>query len=280
VVVAGATNTTITLSNVPPAAATNLSVVVSNSYGSVTSTVAVLVVVVPPSVTSQPQNQSVIAGHSATFSVTASGTLPINYQWSFNDATIAGATGNSYTIGNAQATNAGRYFVHLSNTAGATDSSNAVLTVIVPVNIAAQPQNHTNRTGESVSFSVAATGSAPLGYQWRKGDINLANDNRISGATNSTLTINNLQVDDAGLYSVLVSNAAGSVPSSSASLTIQVPCASVSADLSTYPMAHPIPLHVRSFDCISGNNMPGMTVTVYVRTAGTTRTLSVTTDGA
>src|SRR2546422_2254966 len=77
-----------------------LPVVVSNSAGSVTSNAATLTVnaaVVPPSITTQPTSQTVTAGQSATFSVAASGTAPLSYQWRKNGTAISGATSASYT---------------------------------------------------------------------------------------------------------------------------------------------------------------------------------------
>ena len=72
------------------------------------------------------------AGLSATFSVSATGSTPLSYQWRFNMTNIAGATTNTLTITNAQATNAGLYSVVITNIAGTNVSSNAVLTVTPP----------------------------------------------------------------------------------------------------------------------------------------------------
>ncbi|MBI3230179.1 MAG: immunoglobulin domain-containing protein, partial [Burkholderiales bacterium] len=106
----------------------------------------------------------------------------------------------------------------VSNPAGTVVSSAAQLTVnpadtpSAPV-ITSQPQNQTVTTGQSVSFAVVASGSN-LRYQWRKNGANLAN------ASNANFAIAAASLNDAGSYSVLVSNDAGSVASSEAVLTV------------------------------------------------------------
>jgi hypothetical protein len=82
-----------------------------------------------PTITTQPQSQTVFPGGSPTFSVAATGTSPLSYQWRFNGAIIAGASGSNYTKTNAQAADAGNYSVVVSNFFGTATSMNAVLTV-------------------------------------------------------------------------------------------------------------------------------------------------------
>jgi len=98
-------------------------------------TVRLLAVGVVPTIMAQPQNQTVTAGASVQFSVTASGRPAPAYQWSFNGAAISGATASSYSIASAQAANAGNYAVTVTNGAGSVTSSTATLTV----NAAASP---------------------------------------------------------------------------------------------------------------------------------------------
>jgi len=84
-----------------------------------------------------------------------------------------------------------------------------------PPSILTQPQSQSAGVGAGVTFTVTARGSAPLSYQWRHDGAD------IIGATASALTLSNLQTNDAGAYSVLVTNAYGSVLSSDATLTVQ-----------------------------------------------------------
>jgi hypothetical protein len=212
--IGGATDTSYTRTNAQPANAGNYTVLVSNSAGSVTSVVATLTVGTPPSITSQPQLQSVTAGQDATFSVTASGTAPMNYQWRLNGSAIAGAIGTSYTRTNAQSIDAGTYSVLVTNAYGTAVSLGATLTVLIPPSIVTQPVPQTVTAGQSATFSVVATGTAPMRYVWR------FNGASIFGATNSSYTVNNAQLTDAGNYSVVVLNEVGLTVSTSAALTV------------------------------------------------------------
>ena len=175
-------------------------------------------VLVAPSITAQPQPVTVTVGQAVQFSVTATGTAPLSYQWQRNTQNISGATGATYAIASAQLANAGDYQVLVSNPAGNVTSQVAKLTVNIPVvapGIATQPQPVTVTVGQSVQFSVTATGTAPLSYQWQR------NTQNISGATGATYAIASAQLADAGDFSVVVSNAAGDVTSQVAKLTVQ-----------------------------------------------------------
>lgn len=87
-------------------------------------------------------------------------------------------------------------------------------TVVTAPAITTQPVSQTVTAGANVSFTVVATGTAPLSYQWMKSGVN------ISGATSATLTLTSVTTASAGGYSVRVSNSAGSVTSASATLTV------------------------------------------------------------
>ncbi len=92
-----------------------------------------------------------------------------------------------------------------------------VVSTNVPPTITAQPLSQMVSAGASVSFSVTAEGTPPLSYQWRK------NGSALSGATLSTYNLNNVQTNDAGIYSVRVSNPYGDATSSNATLVVNVP---------------------------------------------------------
>ena len=83
----------------------------------------------PPAITTQPTNQTVVVGGTATFSVTASGTLPLSYQWNFDGTNISGATNTSLVLTNVQLSQAGTYAVLVTNHYGSTNSASALLTV-------------------------------------------------------------------------------------------------------------------------------------------------------
>jgi hypothetical protein len=171
----------------------------------------------PPSIGTQPQNLTVNQGNSAMFTVIASGTAPLSYQWRFNGANIVGATGSSYTRNNVQTNDTGNYSVVITNSVNTIVSSNATLTVIVPPSITTQPQNVTVNPGGDATFILAAAGTAPLSYFWRFNGI------AIPGATTTSYTRTNVQPTDAGAYSAIVSNAAGTATSDNAILTLTQP---------------------------------------------------------
>ena len=88
---------------------------------------------------------------------------------------------------------------------------------VVPPTIARQPQSQVVTNAANVTFTATATGTAPLSYQWE------FNGGTIAGATNVALTLTNVQPVNAGQYSVVVTNVAGSATSSNALLTVNVP---------------------------------------------------------
>lgn len=114
---------------------TSFTVIVSNPVGTINSTVATLTVNTPPTITVSPANQTVAVGETATFTVSASatGTLPLSYQWSINNVAISGAASQSYTTPAAiQTDNGDQITVVVSNSLGAVPSNAATLTVTQP----------------------------------------------------------------------------------------------------------------------------------------------------
>ncbi|HEY2084122.1 MAG TPA: FG-GAP-like repeat-containing protein [Verrucomicrobiae bacterium] len=182
-------------------------------------------VISPPSITIEPADQAMLDGATATFSIQASGGLPLFYQWQLNGTNLtdggefAGTETTDLTITNVTPADVGTYTVVVTNIAGTTLSSNALLSIVdsVPV-ITIPPANETVIAGQTATFTVAAIGSKPFYYQWTYGGTN------ITGGTNATLILPNVQLTDAGLYSVVVSNYLGAAPISSATLNvIEVP---------------------------------------------------------
>jgi len=130
--IAGATNATLSISNVLTSDAGTYRLVITNGAGAVTSAPASLTVWVPPTFTAQPANRTVLGGSNVTFQTLASGTAPLAYQWQLNDLAISNATGSSLTLTNLKRAHSGNYSVLVTNVAGSILSSNAVLNVHVP----------------------------------------------------------------------------------------------------------------------------------------------------
>lgn len=168
-----------------------------------------------PAITTQPENQTVIAGASASFSVAASGVPAPTYQWRKGGEDIGGATGPTFTIDPADADDAGSYDVVATNASGSATSDTVTLTVQTPPVISAEPQSQTVTVGSQVTLTVTATGTPSPIYQWRKGGVDL------EGETAASLNLGTVALVDSGDYVVVVTNAAGSVTSATATVTVQ-----------------------------------------------------------
>ena len=150
------------------------------------------VIITPPEIEEQPESQTIVEEYPVTFSVQATGTAPLTYQWYKDGTVISDATNPSYTIEYVGKNDAGSYTVDVSNSAGSVTSEEVVLTVIALPTIVTQPKRQTVDTGDSVTFSVDATGPKALTYQWYKdGEV-------INNATGTTYTIDSVLASDAG----------------------------------------------------------------------------------
>ncbi len=182
---------------------------------------ATLTVNAAPQITTQPSGATRCVGQSWTVCVGASGTPAPAYQWRKFGVPIPGATSSCYTIPSVTQANTGDYDCVVTNSCGSVTSAVATLTVNTYPSINPQPNNQVTCAGGTASFSVGASGTAPLSYQWRRGTTNLANGGRISGANSPTLTITGVVPGDAGSdYNCLVTNSCGNTPSNNATLTV------------------------------------------------------------
>jgi hypothetical protein len=175
--------------------------------------------IVPPTITTQPANISVTAGATAAFTVVPAGTAPLTYQWRKAGVNISGATAASYTTpATVVGDNGALFSVVITNSAGTVTSANATLTVNTLPTITTQPISQTVTVGATATFNVVATGTAPLTYQWRKNAVNITGATLASYTTPATVA-----GDNGALFSVVVSNVAGTVTSANATLTVNSP---------------------------------------------------------
>ncbi|MDB6029294.1 MAG: hypothetical protein JWM68_5517, partial [Verrucomicrobiales bacterium] len=220
--ISGATTTSLTITNVLQIDSANYSMMASNSISTATSLPAFLAVN-DPVIVSSPVSRTNVAGTTATFTASANGTAPLSYRWqkgaSFlaNGGNISGATNATLTVSSVSQADATLYSVVVSNSFGTQTSSSASLTVLDPPSIILQPQGQSAVRGSNVVLTVAATGTAPLTYQWKWNTTNIA------GATLISFALPNVQTNNSGTYSVQVINAAASVISSNAILVVNVP---------------------------------------------------------
>jgi uncharacterized delta-60 repeat protein len=174
----------------------------------------------------QPASRTNNAGTTAIFDVGATSTYALlNYEWYKNGVplsdggNVSGSSTSTLTLNNVLAGDAGNYSVVITNAFGAVTSSVAILTVNDPA-IVTQPASRITITSTTASFSVGASGTTPLSYQWLLAGVPLSDGGHISGSGSATLTLSNVQTADAGNYSVVITNPVGAVTSSLASLTV------------------------------------------------------------
>jgi hypothetical protein len=182
--------------------------------------------VTAPTITTQPANATVAVGKTATFAVVASGTTPLSYQWYKNGSSISGAIQSSYTTpALTNNDNYTSYYVTVANSAGSVTSNQARLTVVTPPTINQQPTSITVTAPAIATFDVEVNGTWPMKFQWYK------NGAAIRGATDQSYSVQETSAADNGAkFAVKATNAAGSVISKSAILSVQTTTAG------TYPI--------------------------------------------
>ena len=199
----------------------------------------------PPIITQAASDVTTNAGGTAVFQMTADGgSNPLGYQWQFNGTNlidggrISGALSNTLTIKSVTTNDMGSYSVLVGVSTlidgGVISSGTNILTVFVPVTIRVEPpKSVTPAPGAPLNLSVTASGAEPLSFQWYVNETNALNDGpEITGSTTSNLTIYPLAPDNAGNYSVVVSNPYGSVTSSIVTLSIPLPTLTILPTLS------------------------------------------------
>ena len=216
-----ATNANFTVTNAQPENEGNYTVNIFNAATALsvsgqptTSTNAYLAVVTPPSITLNPEDQIVNVGELVQFTIVLDGSTtdtdqyPVTYQWRKNGVNISAASNPTATnvlfnLNAAQMADAGNYTVIAKNFGGsATSSPPAILMFLPSITNLVPASDFSLPAGSNVTFTVGATGTAPLSYQW------LFNESPILGATSNKYTLHLGNAGQAGSYSVQVSNAA------------------------------------------------------------------------
>lgn len=203
-----------------------------------------------PSVTAQPVGASVVAGSSATFTVSVAGRPTPTIQWQLNSVDIPGATSSTLTITGTTVADSGKtYRAKVTNTAGVAYSDAALLTVtaapVAPA-IVTQPQSATVYAGLSATFTAAASGSPAPTVKWQTSSDG-TNWTDIPGAATTALTITPQLADNGKRYRAVFSNTGGTATTTSATLTVNAPVAPVVTSATTaqasadgYPVTHTV----------------------------------------
>jgi len=215
--IGGANAATFSLANLSAAMDGDYACVVTDSHSATdVSNLITVVTNTAVEITTQPSDQAVLAGQTATFHIVATGTGPLSYQWQFNGVNIAGTTTDTLTIPNAQAANAGSYRCIVTNVVGSVNSNAATLTIngALQVSITSEPIAVLEGVefvvhvippppGQNVLFTATASGGIPpYAYQWRKDGVD------ISGATGNTYTVTNADDPNEGVYTCHVTDSA------------------------------------------------------------------------
>lgn len=208
VLVAGATSSTLALTNLGPYAGAAYTVTVSNLVGLITSGTLTLerdTPYVPVAITQQPQSAATLRASPVVLSVVAQGTAPLRYQWVKNGTPLDGATNDYHRAATAQLSDTAAYSVVVSNDWEVQVSDTAQVDVMDPPS---WPETYTNRSllaGQTLTITVDNTGSGPFDYEWYH------NGQPIEGVTSNTLVITNLTWQNEGEYSVKISNPVGTI---------------------------------------------------------------------
>ena len=225
--ISGATSTTY---SVAPTIAQNgdeFEAVFSNAAGSATTTAVTLTVQAAPVVTTPPSDQTVVAGHTATFTAAASGNPTPSVQWmvstdsgaTFND--VPNATSATYSFTATFAQNGDEFEAVFSNSLGSATSTAATLTVQTVPTVTTQPSDQTVTAGGTATFTAAASGNPTPSVQWMVSTDSGATFNDISGATSPTYSLTPTIAQNGDEFEAVFTNAAGSATTTAATLTVQ-----------------------------------------------------------
>ncbi|HTD85067.1 MAG TPA: immunoglobulin domain-containing protein, partial [Candidatus Binatia bacterium] len=215
--ITGETNAFLLFNNIQFLQSGLYSVTIRNSEGETTSKPATIRVSSLPVILDPPEPVRTTGGQTNEFRVYAVGTPPLRYQWFQNNQQIPSGTNEVVNIPATQSVQSSQIYVKVINTLGFAQSEPVFLEVNEPPTITRQPASQSVFPNESAMFAVAARGTPPLKYQWRR------NGRNISGATDATFMILHARPADSGSYDVVIANIAGTAHSEPVELTVVVP---------------------------------------------------------
>jgi hypothetical protein len=226
VVIEGAESDTLEVAEVTNDDEGGYVVTVNNSSGEVNSLTATISVLAKPVILVDLEDVDDLEGATITLAVEAEVEGTPAYQWFKDTVAIEGATDISLELATVTGDDEGAYAISISNEAGSIDSADSNVSVLELPVILSQPQNKENGIyGGTAFFRVTARVEGTPTYQWYKDGVVIA------GKTATALSLSGLDGDDIGIYTVELSNQAGTVESDPAALALltappdQVPAA-------------------------------------------------------
>jgi len=285
----GATSTTLTFTAVPADNNNQYRAVFTNICGTATTTAATLTVNVAPAVTTQPTNQTVCDGATATFTAAASGTPAPTVQWQVSSGgpftDIPGETSTTLNVVTVAADNGKQYRAVFTNSCAVVNSAAATLTVNTPPAVTANPLTQTTCSGGMASFTASASGQPTPTVQWELSIDGGGSFNPILGATSTTYSFTTNPADNGHQFRATFTNSCGTATTTAATLTVNVApldnvepadqtvCAGASATFTAGATGSPTPTvqwQVSTDGGATFNDLPGETSTTltFMTTSG------------
>jgi hypothetical protein len=224
--ISGATSTTYSFTTTAGQNGNQYEAVFTNVVGSATTTAAALNVQFAPGITTNPTNQTVAAGVTATFTAAASGNPTPTVQWAVstdNGATfnpISGATSTSYSFTTSAGQNGNEYEAVFTNSIGSATTTAATLTLQTAPNVTTNPANQSVGAGATASFTAAAGGNPAPTVQWEISTNGGTTFTPISGATSTTYSFTTSAGQNGNQYEAIFTNIVGSATTTAATLTV------------------------------------------------------------
>ena len=224
----GATSDTYTLTTAAAENGNQYKAVFTNSIGSVTTNAATLTVHTPPTVTTNPTSVTVIPGQPATFTAAATGDPTPTVQWQVSTdggntfTNIAGATSDTYTLTTGAGDSGNEYQAVFTNSVSSVDTTAATLTLDTLPTVTTNPTSVTVITGQTASFTAAATGLPTPTVQWQVSTNGGSTFTNVGGATSDTYSLPTVLSDNGYQFRAVFTNVVGPATTTAATLTVNV----------------------------------------------------------
>ena len=227
--ISGATKRTYSFTTTTSENGDEYEAVFTNSVGTATTTAATLTVTDPPTVTTDPSSVTITSGDTASFTAAATGTPTPTVQWEISTNSgssftpISDATSTTYSFTAATSENGDEYEAVFTNSVGTATTTAATLTVTDPPTVTTDPSSVTITSGDTASFTAAATGTPTPTVQWEISTNSGSSFTPISDATSTTYSFTAATSENGDEYEAVFTNSVGTATTTAATLTVTVP---------------------------------------------------------